>query len=61
MSCIERGCVCQDEDFTTSCLSKFCIDSDQEYAHLRKYHYRMIISVLFDCIVFPLIMLGYTS
>ena len=59
MSCLETICVCSDDDLTTSIMFKFCIaDAQDEYQYVNKYQYRLVISMIFDCIFFPLILLG---
>lgn len=59
MSCLENVCVCGDDDLTTSIMFKFCIaDAEDENQFVNKYQYRLLISLIFDCVFFPLLLLG---
>lgn len=49
MSCLEKCCVCVDDDLTTAAIYK-CFIENGEYEHpfIKKYKIRSLISTIFD-------------
>jgi hypothetical protein len=59
MSIVEKICICADDDMITAIMQKCCLDPVTENAVVVKYQYRTMVSMVFDCLVFPLTVLGY--
>lgn len=59
MSCVEQMCVCMDDDFTTDIIFKCFIENNQvEYPYIVKYKYRAMVSIIFDEIMIPIMIIS---